>query len=106
MDQASTRSLSFRLLGAVVGVLIVVLGILDVVSTNLVLAAGGRELNPIVSWTMEHLEAWWHMPKILIHVVAGLLVYHMLYTRFTAALAMMLVFLYAVVVHHNFTLIL
>ena len=106
MERVAGRSVSFRYLGAVVGSLIVVLGILDVISTNLVIAAGGKEMNPIVRWTMDHLETWWHMPKILIHVVAGLLVYHMLYTRLTTALALLLVFLYGVVVHHNFKLLL
>lgn len=104
MLSTTVKSVSIRHLGALFGVLIVLVGILDVISTNLVLQAGGIETNPIVVWTMERLDEWWHVPKMVIHLVAGLLVYHLLSTRFTAALAFLLVFMYGVVVHHNFSL--
>lgn len=106
MEKAAKKPSAIRYLAAVAGLLIILLGILDVISTNLVLAAGGIEQNPIVAWTMRYLEAWWHMPKILIHVTVGFLVFHMLKTRFTAALAFLLVLFYGAVVHHNLTLIL
>ena len=105
MVTAAVDSISIRHLGADLGVLIVLLGVLDVISTNMVIAAGGTEMNPIVSWTMEQLEHWWQMPKLAIHIVAGLLVFHWLNSRFTATLAFMLVFMYGVVVHHNFSLL-
>ena len=105
MQRAPTRSISLRYAGAILGVLIVLLGIVDVISTNMVLAAGGVEQNPIVAWIMEQLDSWWHMPKLLIHVVAGLLIYHLMNSRFTATVAVLLVLLYAAVVHHNFSLL-
>ncbi|MCG8544241.1 MAG: DUF5658 family protein [Alphaproteobacteria bacterium] len=105
MQRTPTRSISLRYAGAVLGTLIVLLGIVDVVSTNMVLAAGGVELNPIVAWIMEQLDHWWHLPKLLVHVVAGFLVYHLLNSRFTATVALLLVFLYGVVVHHNLSLL-
>lgn len=104
MQTTPVRSASFRYVGAITGVLIIVLGILDIISTNLVLAVGGVELNPIVAWSMEQLESWWHMPKLIVHLVAGLLVFHLLNSRFTAALAFLLVLLYGLVVHHNLSL--
>jgi hypothetical protein len=105
MEKAPRRPGSIRYLAAFIGTMIVVLGILDVVSTNLVLKAGGVELNPIVSLWMEHLDRWWHLPKLLIHLLAGFLVYYLLYSRFTATVALLVVFIYGVIVHHNFSLL-
>jgi mannose/fructose/N-acetylgalactosamine-specific phosphotransferase system component IID len=106
MEGTPARSERFRYFAAFIGTMIVVLGILDVVSTNLVIDAGGEELNPIVALWMDHLDNWWHLPKLLIHVVAAFLVYYMLYTRFTAAIALLVVFVYGLIVHHNFSLVL
>ncbi|WP_417255369.1 DUF5658 family protein [Celeribacter halophilus] len=38
----------------------------DIVTTNLVLSKGGRELNGIVAWFMERLGRFWWLPKALI----------------------------------------
>ena len=105
MQRIPTRSISLRYTGAVLGILIVLLGIVDVISTNMVLAKGGVELNPIVAWIMEQLDQWWHMPKLAIHVAAGFLVFYLLNSRFTATVALLLVCLYGVVVHHNLSLL-
>jgi mannose/fructose/N-acetylgalactosamine-specific phosphotransferase system component IID len=105
MEKVSKRSLSLRYFAAFIGTLIVVLGILDVVSTDLVIRAGGVEMNPIVKFWMKYLDQWWHLPKLLIHLLAAYLVYYLLSSRFTAAVALLVVFLYGVIVHHNFSLI-
>lgn len=105
MEKATKRPGSIRYLAAFIGTMIVVLGILDVVSTNLVLRAGGVELNPIVSLWMEHLDQWWQLPKLLIHLLAGFLVYYLLYSRFTATVALLVVFMYGIIVHHNFSIL-
>jgi mannose/fructose/N-acetylgalactosamine-specific phosphotransferase system component IID len=105
MEKAPTRSGPIRLFAALIGTMIVVLGILDVVSTNLVLRAGGIELNPIIALWMKHLDQWWHLPKLLIHLLAGFLVYYLLYSRFTATVAVIVVFIYGIIVHHNFSLV-
>lgn len=98
----ATRTRGTKLLGAVFGILIVGLGILDVISTNLVLAAGGTELNPIVGWFMEHLDGWWHLPKMALHILAGVLVYHVLRSRLAATCAVILIVFYILVVQNNF----
>lgn len=105
MEKVQDRPAPLRYFAAFLGTMIVVLGILDVVSTNLVLAAGGVELNPIVALWMKHLDSWWHLPKLLIHLLAAYLVYCLLYTRFTATVAVLVVFLYGIIVHHNFSLV-
>jgi len=105
METTPVRSAGLRYFAAFIGTLIVVLGILDVISTNLVIEAGGVELNPIVALWMDHLNSWWHLPKLAIHVAAAFLVYFLLYTRFTATVALLVVFLYGLIVHHNFALV-
>lgn len=105
MEITPARSARLRYFAAFIGTMIVVLGILDVVSTNLVLEAGGVELNPIVALWMDHLDDWWHLPKLLVHLIAAYLVYYLLYTRFTAAVAVLVVLLYGIIVHHNFSIV-
>lgn len=105
MEKPRTRSGLLRLIAAFIGTMIVVLGILDIVSTDMVLRAGGVELNPIVAYSMKYLDQWWQLPKLLIHLLAGFLVYYLLYSRFTASVALLIVFLYAIIVHHNFSLV-
>lgn len=98
-----TRTSGTKLMGAVFGALIILLGVLDVISTNLVLAAGGSELNPIVIWLMESLDKFWYVPKLALHVFAGILVYHVLRSRLTKTCAIALIVFYGAVVHNNFT---
>jgi Domain of unknown function (DUF5658) len=105
MEKTRTRSGLIRLIAALIGTMIVVFGILDIVSTNMVLRAGGVELNPIVALSMKYLDQWWQLPKLMIHLLAGFLVYYMLYSRFTASIALLVLFLYGIIVHHNFSLI-
>jgi mannose/fructose/N-acetylgalactosamine-specific phosphotransferase system component IID len=105
MEKVNERSTPLRYFAAFIGTLIIVLGILDVVSTNLVLQAGGVEMNPIVALWMKYLDHWWHLPKLLIHLLAAYLVYYLLSSRFTAAVALVVVFVYGIIVHHNFSLI-
>lgn len=105
MESTPARSARLRYFAAFIGTMIVVLGILDVVSTNLVLDAGGEELNPIVALWMDHLQQWWLLPKLLVHLLAAYLVYYLLCTRFTAAVALLVVCVYGFIVHHNFSLV-
>ena len=97
-----TRTNGTNRMGAICGALIVLLGILDVISTNLVIAAGGSELNPIVLWIMESLDHLWYVPKLALHVLAGVLVYHVLQSRLAATCTVALIVFYSAVVHNNF----
>jgi len=50
--------------------IIVVLQIMDCITTNTILAIpGGVETNPLMAWCMDHLGAWWWLPKITIAAV-------------------------------------
>lgn len=46
--------------------LLMLLQLLDVMSTNRVLARGGREANPLVWWTMQRMGRAWWMPKFAV----------------------------------------
>ena len=106
-EAAATKSIpaqidGFNRIGAIFGAMIVLLGVLDVISTNLVIAAGGQELNPVVAWFMDQLNHWWHVPKLALHVLAGLLAYHALRSRLAAGCAVVLIIFYCAVVQNNF----
>jgi len=48
------------------------LQILDVLSTELVLAKGGWESNPLGVWAIANMGAWWWLPKLAVVLVCTL----------------------------------
>lgn len=74
----------------------VVLQVADVFTTRQVLAAGGWEANPVVSWTMTAFGPWWAVPKLAL-MLACVLVMTRWRTRYVAPA----VALIAVVVLNN-----
>ena len=87
----------------VLAVLIVVIGIFDVISTNVTLAAGNRESNPLVLWVQHHLEEWWFIPKITVHFLLAIVILW-LPTQRMIWNARIGVVIYTLVVAHNFHL--
>jgi len=65
------RDSRLRLAARVLALLIVVVGILDVVSTNASIAAGGAETNVLIAALMTRLGAWWFVPKLATHVTVA-----------------------------------
>lgn len=56
-------------------VVLVIVGFLDVISTDIALATGGaREANPVVRGLMDVLGPFWVVPKMVLHVVLGYMV--------------------------------
>ena len=54
----------------IVAFLIVAIGALDCVSTNLALGTGfTQELNPVVAWAQATFGAYWVWPKMAIHAL-------------------------------------
>ncbi|MGH8597845.1 MAG: DUF5658 family protein, partial [Gammaproteobacteria bacterium] len=49
--------------------LIIVVGGFDVISTDVALAAGSVEANPLIGTLQTHFGGWWFAPKILLHVL-------------------------------------
>jgi len=52
--------------------ILVVLGILDVLSTNHILAHGGCEANPIMSWLITSCGNWWAVVKVVLTAAVSL----------------------------------
>jgi Domain of unknown function (DUF5658) len=48
------------------------LQILDVLSTNLMLANGGWEANPLGVWAIANMGVWWWLPKLAVMLVCTL----------------------------------
>lgn len=54
--------------------LIVLVGILDVVSTNASLAAGNVESNVLIAAIQQAWGVWWFVPKLAVHMALALFV--------------------------------
>ena len=48
---------------------LILVGVFDVVSTNMALAAGNIEANPLISAIQDVFGPWWAAPKMLVHVL-------------------------------------
>jgi len=66
------RDAKMRMTARFLALLIVVVGILDVVSTNASLAAGGVETNALILAIMNQIGDWWFVPKIAVHMLVAL----------------------------------
>ena len=60
--------------GRVLAAVMVIIGGLDVVSTNAALAAGQIEANPMVRSLQADMGTWWSLPKMAFHLVLAYLV--------------------------------
>ncbi len=60
--------------GRVLAAVIVLIGGLDIVSTNAALAAGQFEGNPIIRSLQSDMGSWWSLPKMGFHLLLAYLV--------------------------------
>lgn len=44
----------------------VLLAVADILLTNRILAAGGKELNPVMRWCMDRCGKYWWAPKMVL----------------------------------------
>jgi hypothetical protein len=95
------RDSRLRMAAQLVALLIVVVGILDVVSTNASIAAGGMETNAIVASLMTQLGVWWFVPKLAVHFLVALFVL-MLPSKRLLWKARACVMVYTVIIAANF----
>jgi hypothetical protein len=82
----------------VLALAVLVLQLLDVWTTNTILAAGGRERNPLVRWCMARFGRWWWGPKL---VLVGLALAALLDEEADWRLLAVLVLVYVGVVGQN-----
>jgi len=53
---------------------IVIIGVLDAVSTNAAINAGGVEANPVIQYIMDNFGEMWVTPKLLVHIFLAFMV--------------------------------
>ncbi len=92
-----------RLLARILALLFVVMGSLDVVSTNAAQAAGYAEGNPVMRLMQEQMGAWWALPKVALHLAMASMILWLPRRKLLAAAGVMTV-LYLAMVTHNFSL--
>jgi hypothetical protein len=63
-----------RYWGRVLAAVFVVIGGLDIVSTNAALAAGQFEGNPLIRWLQADMGPWWSLPKMAFHLLLAYLI--------------------------------
>lgn len=87
----------------VVALVVLVVGILDAVSTNAGLLAGAVEVNPLMAYAQASLGPWWVVPKIGLQLITAAIV--LLRPARTVFACVGVVMAYnAVVVFNNFAL--
>lgn len=91
------------LLAQVFAALIVAVGVLDVLSTNAMLAAGNIEANALMASLQHELGVWWFVPKLLVHVLVAVFVLW-LPSKSMIRKAQAIVVIYALVITNNFYL--
>ncbi len=60
--------------GRVLAAALVIIGGLDIVSTNAALAIGQTEANPLLRSLQADMGSWWSLPKMAFHLVLAYLV--------------------------------
>ncbi len=104
LQAAKLRGRSRRTrLARVLALLFVVVGSLDVVSTNAAQAAGFPEGNPVMRLMQEEFGVWWAAPKMAAHLVLASMILWLPTRKLLAAAGVMTV-LYVAMVTHNFSL--
>ena len=68
------RDSKLRMTAQFLALMIVVVGILDVISTNASIAAGGVETNGLIAALMTQFGTWWFMPKMAVHILVAMFV--------------------------------
>ena len=63
-----------RYWGRVLAAVFVVIGGLDLISTNAALAAGQFEGNPLIRWLQAEMGPWWSLPKMAFHLLLAYLI--------------------------------
>ncbi len=70
----SRNNMRLRYWGRVLAAVFVVIGGLDIISTNAALAAGHFEGNPLVRSLQADMGSWWSLPKMAFHLLLAYLI--------------------------------
>jgi len=74
LQQFSSRYRQITPWAPLVAFIVLTIGILDVVSTNVGLAAGAVESNPLMAFAQDSLGHWWAAPKIAMQLLVAVIV--------------------------------
>lgn len=103
MSAHSNSQVSLSPWAPIVAFAVIVVGILDAVSTNAGLLAGAVEINPLMAYAQESLGAWWVLPKLGLQLLVASIVL-MRPARMVFACVGIVVAYNALVVMNNFAL--
>jgi len=95
------RDSRLRLASRVFALLIVAVGVLDVISTNVSIAAGNMETNTIIVGLMAQLGAFWFLPKLAVHLTVAAFVMWLPSKRLVSK-ARTCVIIYTLIIASNF----
>ncbi len=70
----SRNNMRLRSWGGVLAAVFVVIGGLDIISTNAALAAGHFEGNPLIRSLQADMGSWWSLPKMAFHLLLAYLI--------------------------------
>ncbi len=70
----SRNNMRLRYWGRVLAAVFVVIGGLDIISTNAALAAGHFEGNPLIRSLQADMGSWWSLPKMAFHLLLAYLI--------------------------------
>ena len=70
----SRNNMRLRYWGRVLATVFVIIGGLDVISTNAALATGHIEGNPLIRSLQADLGSWWSLPKMALHLFLAYLI--------------------------------
>ena len=70
----SRSNMRLRYWGRVLAAVFVIIGGLDIVSTNAALATGHIEGNPLIRSLQADMGSWWSLPKMALHLFLAYLI--------------------------------
>lgn len=89
------------ILNIILFLILIVLQVLDVYTTNKILSQGGRELNKIMKFFMDKFKSFWYIPKVLIVLCSVMFLLFLPILYMSIVLGLINCF-YIYVVFHNF----
>ena len=74
LQEVSSRYRQITPWAPLVAFIVLTIGILDVVSTNVGLVAGAVEINPLMAYAQDSLGHWWAAPKLAMQLLVAAIV--------------------------------
>ena len=102
--EISRQNMNLVFVARIMAVAMLLVGGLDILSTNAALAAGLAEGNPIIQNIQQYLGEWWSIPKLIWHLAFALFILW-LPTKRMLRVAAFVIFGYAALLTNNLYLL-